>query len=114
MAECYGFSAFVLALVDATGGVDAGAPLLEVSRLGRRSWTSLPFTDWLELLGEPEAVPEFLARADELRREGGVQALTFRATLSGRGSPIPAGVIHELELDTDPDRLLRRFDEFAA
>src|SRR5207245_164942 len=46
LAECYGFRAFGLAVVDQAGQIQAGLPVLEVKRLlGAPRWISLPFTD---------------------------------------------------------------------
>ena len=38
LAECYGFSAFALALADDDGTVLVGSPILEIVRFRRRSW----------------------------------------------------------------------------
>jgi CelD/BcsL family acetyltransferase involved in cellulose biosynthesis len=46
LAECYGFRAMGVVLAERGGAVQAGLPVIEVTRpLGGRRWVSLPFTD---------------------------------------------------------------------
>ena len=46
LAESYAFKPFVLGLVDESGRIIAGMPIVEVGGLIRgRRWVSLPFTD---------------------------------------------------------------------
>jgi hypothetical protein len=112
LAECYGFSGFVLALADSDGAVLVGAPVVEIARFRRRSWVSLPFTDSLDLLtASQEFTREYLNRLDDLRVRAGVHALGFRTGLGGAGSTVVAGVSHELTLTSDTDRLWRGFEK---
>src|SRR4030042_3696202 len=46
IAESYGFTPFIFALVNKQGDIEAGIPLIEVKGiLNQKSWISLPYTD---------------------------------------------------------------------
>lgn len=100
LAECYGMRAFALARVGPAGGVTAGLPVIEISRLGRRRWISLPYTDRLAPLeaDADEGLGQALAAA---RLGAGVRALELRAGLAG-AYPEDAAWLHLLRLDPDP------------
>jgi CelD/BcsL family acetyltransferase involved in cellulose biosynthesis len=110
LAECYGFSPFALAVTHA-GTIVGGAPVLEVTGLGRsRRWVALPFTDALPLLAwgaGPEAVAGALERT---RVEAGIGSLEVRGSLVGiAGHEVQAGVVHRLPLSKDPEAVFRTF-----
>lgn len=110
LSDCYGFRCFALALTRG-GGIVAGAPVIEVHRLRRRAWTSLPFTDAIEVLGSEEDAASLLDQADAQRTATGVGVMSFRGSVPGRGLPSPAGVLHQLRLGNDLETLWRGFDK---
>ena len=95
LAECYGFTSFVLA-VETADRIVAGLPVIEVRRpLGRRRWVSLPFTDECSPLGD---VPSWLPKAlDDTRRESGVASHEIRGRVQGTSS-WSQGYVHRLSL----------------
>jgi CelD/BcsL family acetyltransferase involved in cellulose biosynthesis len=109
LAECYGYRAFALAVMNGVG-ITAGLPVLEVpSLLGGKRWVSLPFTDHCAPLtngGEPG-----LAQAlDEARQAAGISQLEVRAPLTGRDTyATGAGLLHVLDLAPDPNTVFRHF-----
>jgi len=67
LAECYGYRAFALALMDPAGAISAGLPVLCIGGArGKQRWASLPFTDYCPLLTRPGSEP---ALADALATE---------------------------------------------
>jgi CelD/BcsL family acetyltransferase involved in cellulose biosynthesis len=101
LAECYGMRAFALAQTDAAGAPTAGLPLIEVSRLRRRRWIALPYTDRLAPLAGPGGDGP-LARALAAERErSGVTAIELRSALPGAFGE-DAAWLHLLRLDADP------------
>ena len=109
IAETYGYSAFVVAS-DAPGGeIVAGLPVIETKvPLGGRRWVSLPFSDFCQPLAA--TVSEFSDGVDALRRDRGVRSLEIRASVGSQSSRVvDAGVIHQLGLEPDTDRVYARF-----
>ena len=112
LAESYRYKGFALAVADGDGEVIAGAPFLEVRSLaGRRRWISLPFTDECPPLAGSSEARDMLIRA--LADEEGqlrVPPVEIRAPIDALGWGVTAeAVIHELELEPDPDALRKRF-----
>lgn len=108
LAETYGYRAFALALRDADGTLLAGAPMIETTRVGRRSARaiSLPFTDECPLLArDPAAKRTFV---DALNRVG--EPIEVRARVDAVGWATRAeAVVQVLDLEPDPERVRRRF-----
>jgi CelD/BcsL family acetyltransferase involved in cellulose biosynthesis len=106
LAEVYGYRPFVLALDDGAGGVAGGLPVMEVrSPLGARRWVSLPFTDYCPPLGPVDA-----ALLDDERLRAGIRRLTVHGPLGGPGGFQGARAVrHVLELQPDPDAVLKTF-----
>jgi CelD/BcsL family acetyltransferase involved in cellulose biosynthesis len=98
LAECYGMSAFALVRMSADGAVAAGLPVIEVRRLGKRRWVSLPYTDRLEPLGAADELGPALEAA---RRREDVDAVELRSALPGAFAE-DAAWMHLLQLDPDP------------
>jgi CelD/BcsL family acetyltransferase involved in cellulose biosynthesis len=108
----YGYPAFAVVVLDDDGRLVAGAPFLEVRSLSRRRrWISLPFTDECAPLSTEGASGELLpgrlaSGADRLRAPG----IEVRGAIDGFGWRTGAdAVIHELELDSDIERVRSRF-----
>ena len=105
LADCYGMRAFALAQVSDAGSVQAGLPVVEVTRLRRRRWISLPYTDRLApLLGSGPAGAGLAAALEATRRSSGVDAVELRSALPGAFAE-DAAWLHLLRLDPDPDRV---------
>jgi CelD/BcsL family acetyltransferase involved in cellulose biosynthesis len=113
IADCYGYRPFVLAVLDATGDVSAGLPVLEVRSLRRRRrWVALPFTDECPpLLGPAADGAAFIAALDSVRRDAAIEAFEVRA-------PLPASadvhahsdaVTHTTALSVEPADVFARF-----
>lgn len=113
LAECYGFRAFGLALADKDGRLIAGIPVLETGgRLRGRKWISLPFTDICPplVLGNPDLQARLEVEVDAVRLEAGVESVELRAAPASDHALIRAsGFRHILQLDPDPDNMLRGF-----
>jgi CelD/BcsL family acetyltransferase involved in cellulose biosynthesis len=112
LAETYRYRGFALGIAEGDGELIAGAPFLEVRSLsGRRRWISLPFTDECPLLANDSDAREALltALADEPGRLR-VPAVEIRAAVESFGWRVTAdAVIHELELEPDPESVRKRF-----
>lgn len=106
LADCYGFTSFVLAAED-DRGIVAGLPVLEVRRpFGKVRWVSLPFTDECPPLGEP---PAWLSVAlDAARRGAGISSLEVRGLLAD-GASWSQGYSHRLTLQPNIDALGRGY-----
>ena len=110
LAECYGYSAFALAVLNEDGGVAAGLPVLEVPGLIRgKRWVSLPFTDHCPPLGG--AAQATLAEAlDVARRSTTTSKLEVRGALPGGSvQSVPSGVLHVLDLVPDAEEVFQTF-----
>jgi len=102
LAECYGMHAFALAQLGPDGEVAAGLPVIEVSRLRRRRWISLPYTDRLAPLAGADGADRLAHALAADRRSAGVDAVELRAGLGGAFAE-DAAWLHLLRLDPDPD-----------
>jgi CelD/BcsL family acetyltransferase involved in cellulose biosynthesis len=109
VAECYGFRSFALALVDGSGRVRAGLPVVEViTLLRKRRWVSLPFTDCCPAVGSSSGIDALIAYGDRARAERRISEFEVRAPLAN-GHAVSAGVMHALELQRDPEAVFRTF-----
>jgi CelD/BcsL family acetyltransferase involved in cellulose biosynthesis len=115
LAGCYGFRPFVVAVLGADGGIEAGLPVMEVAHRprGRARWVALPFTDRCPALASDaaaeRALAEALPAAAAAARVGTVQV---RAPLAGLVSA-PVAVQHVLDLSPGPDAVARAFSSAA-
>jgi CelD/BcsL family acetyltransferase involved in cellulose biosynthesis len=102
LATAYGFETFVAASFDG-GQIVAGMPLVALGRRRGRRWVSLPFTDLCLPLGEPSAVEALVHDVERLRLADGIDSVEIRGPLEcGVGSPVTSGLVHVLELASDP------------
>jgi len=111
LAECYGLDGHALVVEGADGRIVAGVPLLQPKAppFSPRRWVSLPFTDALPPLVDPEHATALLGALDEARSEHAVDRIEVRGHLDG-SEPYPATfVMHALPLDPDPDVNARGF-----
>jgi CelD/BcsL family acetyltransferase involved in cellulose biosynthesis len=111
LAECYGYSAFVLALTDASGNIVAGLPFADVKvPFHGRKWVSLPSTDYAPpLLASSDLEPSLIGEVESLRRSRGVDRVEIRARLGGASHLIERGFRHVLPLDSDTRSMFRSF-----
>ena len=98
--------AFALARVSDAGSVQAGLPVVEVTRLRRRRWVSLPYTDRLDPLFGPAGGGRTLRRCWRPPSLAGVDAVELRSALPGAFAE-DAAWLHLLRLDPDPTRWRR-------
>jgi CelD/BcsL family acetyltransferase involved in cellulose biosynthesis len=100
LAACYGMRAFALAGLSAAGDVESGLPVVEVRRLHRRRWVSLPYTDRLApLVGSADG--DLRAALEAERRRAEVDAIELRSAMPGSFGE-DAAWLHLLQLDPDP------------
>src|SRR6266540_160113 len=110
LAESYAFKPFVLALVDESGRMVAGIPVVEVGgRFRRRRWVSLPFTDVCPPLIAGTGVDSFAAEIDRARREAGIASVEVRARIAGPSAGEQPALLHELPLTADPEQVATSF-----
>jgi CelD/BcsL family acetyltransferase involved in cellulose biosynthesis len=111
LADSYGCRPFVLAVLDATGSVSGGLPVVEVERLRRRRWIALPFTDVCPPLLRRDLPPNALIDAlDEARISAGIGSFLVRSRLSGDGVHCgEVAVIHTLALEDNVEAVFERF-----
>jgi len=109
IADCYGFTAFALAVRDDRGEIAAGIPVIEVrSPLGHPRWVSLPFSDTCPLLARRDVD---LAEVVEALRDhvlsGRVRELEVRGELPETDDvhSTEVGYRHRLRLPLDPAEL---------
>jgi CelD/BcsL family acetyltransferase involved in cellulose biosynthesis len=113
LAECYGFSSFGLALEDAQGELVAGVPVVETRGVfGGRRWISLPFTDLCPPLvsDDGDLGARLEAEINAARTQAGVTSAELRAAPSSEDAIVlPAGLLHTLRLERDPEQTFSRF-----
>jgi CelD/BcsL family acetyltransferase involved in cellulose biosynthesis len=112
LADCYGYSGFVVVEREQSGAILAGLPILAVRQLNlRRRWACLPFSDECgPLVGSGGSAANLLAGAEELRRRANVDHLEIRDAISDTSWPAhPVGVIHSHLLYRDPDAVMAGF-----
>lgn len=112
LADCYGYEPFALALVESTGKVIAGLPLLELRKpFGGRQWISLPFTDYCPpLAADNTARCEMVDALADVQMTKGISQLLVRSSVDGpRATLRQCGVIHTLQLTADPEATYRTF-----
>jgi CelD/BcsL family acetyltransferase involved in cellulose biosynthesis len=112
IGDTYGYRPFTFAVVDAAGGITAGAPAIDVRGIGRKHrWISLPFTDHCEpLANDPDDVGWLVERLADLRETELAPPIEIRAGLD-RGAAIrrPVGLLHTLRLHADSAEVFRSF-----
>jgi CelD/BcsL family acetyltransferase involved in cellulose biosynthesis len=102
LAETYGMGAFALASISDAGEIESGLPVIEVVRLRRRRWVSLPYTDRLApLLGSGGAGGGLPAALEIARRAAGVATVELRSDLPSAFAE-DAAWLHLLRLHPDP------------
>jgi CelD/BcsL family acetyltransferase involved in cellulose biosynthesis len=110
LAESYAFKPFVLGLVDGSGRIVAGIPVVEVGgRFRRRRWVSLPFTDVCPPLVADSGVDSFAAEIDQARRDAGIASLEVRARIGRASVGEQPALLHELTLTADPEEVAASF-----
>ena len=110
LAESYAFKPFVLGLVDESGRIIAGMPIVEVGGPIRgRRWVSLPFTDLCPPLVTDACSGLFCGRdRPGAKRRGRVTSLEVRAKLPGARPTGRPALLHYLPLTADPEKGRKR------
>jgi CelD/BcsL family acetyltransferase involved in cellulose biosynthesis len=109
LADCYGFRCFALVEVDSNGLIIAGTPMIEIVRLRKRRWVSLPFTDSVDILRASDS-RSLVPAIEHARRDAGIRSVVFRTAVDSMSGSV-VGVIHQLPLEPDLDRLWNRFEK---
>src|SRR5690349_882730 len=104
VAGCYGFSAFALAVIDPTGAIRAGLPVVEVRHLRRGpKWLSLPYTDYCPpLVSERLREEQLVAALQVASCAAGVRRVEIRAPIAGGSAAGPTALRHVLTLSHNP------------
>lgn len=113
LALTYRYDGFAIAVVDGSGRVVAGAPLIEVRDFSfRRAWISLPYTDEC-----PPLANDFRSRRELFHALGRVDERFNAPRIEVRGVIGACGwrtatdaVISELELEVDTERVRGRLN----
>jgi CelD/BcsL family acetyltransferase involved in cellulose biosynthesis len=104
LADCYGYPARAVALIERGGAVTAGMPVLDVSgRIGSRRWVSLPFTDSCPVVAD-DSSEEVVDALLDLSKAAKLDVLELRGPLPTHAAlqSNAAFVTHELPLTGDP------------
>ena len=110
LAESYAFKPFVLGLVNGSGRIIAGMPILEVGGPFRgRRWVSLPLTDLCPPLVADAGVGSVAAEIDRVRSDAGVASVEVRARLPGARPTEQPALLHDLPLTADPEQVVASF-----
>jgi CelD/BcsL family acetyltransferase involved in cellulose biosynthesis len=116
LADCYRLRPRVAAVLDGTGAIVAGLPLIEVGRGSHRRWVSLPFTDrCAPLVRTDPGAPMLAEQLEDTRRELRLRSIEVRDRLAGGGGwVVPQGYWHELPLTPEPDELYAGFHKLRV
>jgi hypothetical protein len=117
LADCYGYQAFALALIDGAGRIVAGLPVIEVTRpWGERRWVSLPFTDHCTPLAtDDQTLQNLVVNLVEAKKTYHLSSIQVRADLKMNGAGGDSfnsqsdAFLHTLRLQADAQSLFRRF-----
>ena len=104
IANCYGFRAFAVTTGDATGGIRAGLPVIEVRHLrGKPKWVTLPFTDYCPpLVPAPQEETDLVCALQRASKAWGITRVEVRAPLEGASSVSRRAFRHVIPLEGDP------------
>jgi len=113
LSDCYGFRPFVVAVRDSNDIVCAGLPMMETgSRLARRRWKSLPFTDHCAPLHDSSEAGKRLARSlAGLSMDQRTPDIELRCEFPGEPSfwSHSDHVLHTVPLCPDSEAVFRNF-----
>jgi CelD/BcsL family acetyltransferase involved in cellulose biosynthesis len=113
ISGCYGYSSFILALLNGDGSVRAGLPLMNVNSLltGRR-WVSLPFSDYCTPLYRGDAARDDLScQLIRVFQESALKKMEVRWSLPEQTGIQQTSrfVLHTIQLNPDPMQVSKRF-----
>jgi len=110
VADVYGFGRFAFCLVDSQDRIVAGVPLVDVNtRLRKRRWVSLPFTDYCQPLVDERHSTTFIEAIDAARSSAGVATVEVRGLFPGTAGEETHMISHVLPLGEDPGVIADRF-----
>lgn len=109
LEQCYGFRPFAITLMDKTGTVRAGLPIVEINRfLKGQRWISLPFSDHCSpLADDPETMNCLIDSLRTFSQAPGSPRIEIRWDPTGQSAlhtPIPY-ILHVLHLDSDAEKV---------
>jgi hypothetical protein len=105
LAESYGYRPFLISLSDFNGNIQAGLPFIEVSNLvTRRSWVSLPFTDYcVPLYINIDAQKRLYHRLVHLTHQSGIPGIEVRWGFSESKMMNSTNPYYLAKISLDPD-----------
>ena len=110
VADVYGFGRFAFCLVDSQDRIVAGVPFVDVNtRLRKRRWVSLPFTDYCQPLVDERHSTTFIEAIDAARSRAGVATVEVRGPFPGKAAEETHMISHVLPLAEDPAAITDRF-----
>jgi CelD/BcsL family acetyltransferase involved in cellulose biosynthesis len=112
VAGCYGYPAFVLAVSNAAGAIQAAVPLVEVRHVhSGRKWVSLPYTDYCPpLVSAVQYEKPLVAALAQASSAAGVRRVEIHAPVAAIGSTAsPVALRHVIALSRDPAEVYARF-----
>lgn len=113
LSETYGYASSVPALLNPSGEIVAGLPLMDVSSwLTGRRWISLPFSDHCEpLIADDVFAHELFNYIVHLQGKRSIQSIEIRAPITARHHVQFSDhqVLHQLTLHPDPGKIFNQF-----
>jgi len=114
LAAAYGFDPFVYAILDESGRVRAGLPLMKVvTPLRGAKFVSLPFSDCCEpLADDPDLIERLRSSLTAWRKRSGISQIEIRSGWAPDGD-VRRGeryVYHKLRLAPDLEAIAKRVD----
>lgn len=112
MQECYGYRPFIVILRDAHGNICAGLPMMEVnSKIARRRWVSLPFSDHCAPLScDSTALGKFAEELTFKAHEPGTPKMELRWALPAQSEIQSSAeyVLHTVQLGSALEKAAER------
>ncbi len=114
MADCYGYTPWVLAVGEDTENLYGGLPIMQVgNRWTGRRWVSLPYTDYCcPLVNDEQSLCALTDRLVNLSQRPHTRRVELRWEFVNHPAVQPCDqyVIHTIDLEPDFERVARGFD----
>jgi CelD/BcsL family acetyltransferase involved in cellulose biosynthesis len=114
VAEYYCYRPFIIAVLDSSGEISAGLPMMDVSNAFRRSrCVSLPFSDYCNpLYHDAEALEQLTAGIVSMYSQGAYKQIELRWEFPSHEGMHTCSdyVMHTIALDADAELTAKRFD----
>jgi hypothetical protein len=109
LAHTYRLRSRAAVVLDDSGAIIAGLPIVEVGRGPRQRWVSMPFTDRCAPLSLSDSGARLLARClVDARNQLPLRSIEVRDRFADTGGwVVPQGYWHELPLTSEPSDILK-------